>query len=83
MPRKPERTEVRAPSKKAIVLKVALARAGLQRFPLLYVHGSLWVLKPLTEPRKRKMMAPKTPMKILRYLYSVKRNEVAPAKMNL
>jgi hypothetical protein len=69
MPRNPERTEVRAPSKKASVLKAALARAGLQRLPMLYVQGSLLVLNPLTEPRKRKIMAAKTHMKTLRYLY--------------
>jgi hypothetical protein len=69
MPKKPERTEVRAPSKKASVLKAALARAGLQSFPWLYVQGSLLVLNPLTEPRKKNMMAAKTTMKTLRYLY--------------
>lgn len=82
MPRKPDRTEVKAPSKKAIVVKRALAKAGLQRFPLLYVQASLSVLNPLTEPRKRKIITLKTPVKTPRYLYSVNKKEVAPAKLS-
>ncbi|KAM1994428.1 hypothetical protein ACFX1R_011459 [Malus domestica] len=78
IPRNPERTDVKAPSKKATVLKKALASAGLHMLPVLYVQGSLLVLKPFTEPRKRKMMALKTPTKMLRYLYWVNRKEVAP-----
>ena len=69
---------MRAPRKKAIVLKMALARAGLHICPLLYVQGSLLVLKLLTEPRNRKIMAPNAPMNTTRYLYWVNRNEVAP-----
>lgn len=78
MPRKPEIKEVTAPSKNEIVLKIAVARAGLQYLSLLYVQGWSLVLKPSTEPRKRKITTAKTPMNIETYLYSVKRNEVAP-----
>lgn len=78
MPRKPERVEVRAPSKKAMVLKIAFTRAGLHIIPVLYVQGSCLVLKPLTEPWKRKMMVLNTPMTTLRYLYCGNKNDVAP-----
>lgn len=44
------------------------------------MQGSLLVLKPLTDPRNMKMITPNTNMNIPRYLYSVNRNEVAPAK---
>lgn len=81
IPRKPERAEVRPPSKKAMVVKKALAKAGLQIFSLLKVQGSLSVLKLLTDPRKRKMIAPNTTMNMPRYLYSVNRKDVAPANV--
>lgn len=63
------------------MVKKALARAGLHWLPLLYVHGWLLVLKLLTDPRKRKMIAPNTSVKMPRYLYSVNRNDVAPGKL--
>ncbi|KAF5808255.1 hypothetical protein HanXRQr2_Chr04g0143321 [Helianthus annuus] len=71
-------SEVIAPSRNAIVLKAAVASAGLHIWWTLYVHFWLFVLKPSTEPRKRKIKIAKTTMKIPTYWYSVNKKEVAP-----
>ena len=61
-----------------MALNVALASAGLQVRPLVYWHGRLSVLNRCTEPRKRKITTAKIAVKAARYLYCVKRNELAP-----
>ena len=67
-----------------MAMNVALASAGLQVRPLVYWHGWLSVLNRCTEPRKRKITTEKIAVKAARYLYCVKRNELAPGhKMNL
>uniref|UniRef100_A0A7C9D4K6 Uncharacterized protein n=1 Tax=Opuntia streptacantha TaxID=393608 RepID=A0A7C9D4K6_OPUST len=81
IPRKPEITEVMAPSKKDTVLKMAVARAGLHLLVLSYVHAWLLVLKPSTDPRKRKISTANATMKTPTYWYSVKRKDVAPSEM--
>ena len=82
IPRKPETTEVTAPSKNDIVLNVAVAKAGLQVFVLSYEHGWGLVLKPSTDPRNTKINAANNIIKMPTYLYSVKRKEVAPKSSN-
>lgn len=71
-------TEVMPPSRKDMVLKMAVASAGLQSLLLSYVHCWSLVLKPSMEPRNTKIRTAKTAMKTLTYWYSVKRKEVAP-----
>lgn len=46
------------------------------------MQGSLSVLKPFTEPRKRNMTTANAPMKMPRYLYCVNKNDVAPGNTN-
>lgn len=78
IPRKPDTTEVTAPSKKDMVLNRAVARAGLQVLVVSYVQAWLFVLNPSTDPRKRKIKIAKATMNTPTYWYIVKRKEVAP-----
>jgi len=67
IPRKPDTTDVTAPSRKATVLKIAVKRAGLHCLVLSYVQGWFFVLKLSTEPRKRKINTAKATMNIPTY----------------
>ena len=74
-------SDVTPPSRKDMVLKIAVASAGLHNLVLSYVQGWWLVLNPSTEPRKRNIKTAKATMKIPTYLYSVKRKEVAPVQV--
>ncbi|KAJ0865015.1 hypothetical protein HanRHA438_Chr12g0536051 [Helianthus annuus] len=79
IPRKPETTEVMAPSKNDTVLNTAVIRAGLHILVVSYVHVLLLVLNPSTEPRNTKIRTAKMTINTPTYWYSVNRKEVAPA----
>ena len=66
MPRKPERTEAKDPKQECN------DKEGISQ--CLFTYIPVLVLKPLTEPRKRKV-TPNTPVKIPRYLYSENRDK--------
>ena len=63
---------------KAKVVKAAVMRAGVHCEEVSYTQVCVERLKFSTDPRKTKMITAKMLRKIAKYLYSVRRKELAP-----
>ena len=80
MPRKPDRMEVAAPVRKAMVENAPLYSAGARAMPV-FLSMIQAVENPSSDPSSTKMKTEKKAMKTPMYLYSVIRNDVAPSEI--